>query len=453
MKHSTAILSIISVMCLLTAGCGLALSTDDSDAANSTTNITVAQGQAWTYTFTTNLANPTYSISGSATAWVTLSGNTVSGTVPSTSSANTTLVITAATTKPTQTATQTINFTITDGISFRLGENVNGVLNLNTGNLAISGTGAMYSWLDTDDSPILPYHTNIRTIDIGENVTTIGANFGNDGLGGEGAILSNLQSVTGGEGLTSIGANAFAYCGYNNGNGMTVEWSAFESLTTIQDAAFEEAYLSTIILPNTVQTLANDVFKNVNWTYLMIGNGLQNITVTSFGNVAFTQFDNTAINIYAIGGNLYHRENSTSGKSMLEHTAKNGYNETITYLVAGKTMPNSAQDNLNIEISVDATALPTAIVDFLEATLTSSCTLSTAIGSGVITIGTNWTEEDGVYTAGASFTSGTAPSTAGTISSNANIGMTYTNGASVTLNWTASFTAITVDELVFTSSP
>ncbi len=454
MKHSTTIVSIISIVCLLTAGCGFVLNTDNSDAADSTANITVAQGQTWTYTFTTNLANPTYSISGSATAWVTLSGNTVSGTVPSTSSTNTTLVITATTTQPTQTARQTINFTITDGISFRLGENVNGVLNLSTGNLAISGTGAMYSWLDSDDSPILPQRANIRTIDIGENVTTIGANFGNDGLGGEGAVLSNLQAITGGEGLTSIGANAFAYCGYNNGNGMTVEWNAFESLTVLQDSAFEEAYIDLIILPDTVQTLANNVFKNVNWTYLMIGNGLTSITTSAFNNISFTLSDGTAIpNNTGIKSNLYHRENTTTAKSMLNYVATNNYNEAITYLVVNKTIPNSPQDNLNIDVNIDATDLPLAVVNFFDATLTTNCTLTTAVGSGVITQNVVWSEEDGLYSAGASFTSGTAPSTAGSISTRAIIGMTFTDGTSMTIAWSVPFTAITVDELVFTSSP
>lgn len=70
-------------------------------------------GETWTYTPSTNMAS-VVSISGTATAWVSLTGGTVSGTAPTNTSVGQTydLTITANSTQPSQTITQTVTFTV-----------------------------------------------------------------------------------------------------------------------------------------------------------------------------------------------------------------------------------------------------------------------------------------------------------------------------------------------------
>ena len=70
-------------------------------------------GETWTYTPSTNISS-VVSISGTATAWVSLTGGTVSGTAPTNTSVGQTydLTITANSTQPSQTATQTVTFTV-----------------------------------------------------------------------------------------------------------------------------------------------------------------------------------------------------------------------------------------------------------------------------------------------------------------------------------------------------
>lgn len=70
-------------------------------------------GETWTYTPATNISS-VVSISGTATAWVSLTGGTVSGTAPTNTSVGQTydLTITANMSEPNQTATQTVTFTV-----------------------------------------------------------------------------------------------------------------------------------------------------------------------------------------------------------------------------------------------------------------------------------------------------------------------------------------------------
>ena len=70
-------------------------------------------GQTWTYTPTTSIPSATFSISGTATSWLSLTGGTITGTAPNVDEITYYhLVITAQTTNPTQTETQSMDFAV-----------------------------------------------------------------------------------------------------------------------------------------------------------------------------------------------------------------------------------------------------------------------------------------------------------------------------------------------------
>lgn len=75
--------------------------------------IPIYVGQTWTYTPSTSILSATFTISGTATDWLSLSGNTISGTAPTVSQVTYyDLTITATTVNPIQTETQSMNFAV-----------------------------------------------------------------------------------------------------------------------------------------------------------------------------------------------------------------------------------------------------------------------------------------------------------------------------------------------------
>ena len=70
-------------------------------------------GQTWSYTPSTTIPNATFTISGTATDWLTLSNGTISGVAPTVNSISYyDLDIVATSTNPSQTTTQSIGFTV-----------------------------------------------------------------------------------------------------------------------------------------------------------------------------------------------------------------------------------------------------------------------------------------------------------------------------------------------------
>lgn len=71
-------------------------------------------GETWSYTPTLNLDNPTYTLTGKASAWVSESSGTISGTAPNVLAVGTQydLTIIAVSSNPVQTITQTVSFTV-----------------------------------------------------------------------------------------------------------------------------------------------------------------------------------------------------------------------------------------------------------------------------------------------------------------------------------------------------
>ena len=202
--------------------------------------------------------------------------------------------------------------------SGKCGENLIWSLDTATGELVISGTGAMYDWSDDDISPWYYRGEYIKSVTINEGVTTIGAyafyNRDNitsvsipdtvtsisdksfsycDGLTsivipdsvekiGKSVFASciNLVTVKIGNGVTSIGSGAFLYC--NALKNITIP----DSVTTIRNSVFSLCgALTSIAIPDSVTTIDTQTFYSCkNLARISIGSGITAIRSEAFYN-------------------------------------------------------------------------------------------------------------------------------------------------------------------------
>ena len=142
--------------------------------------------------------------------------------------------------------------------------------NLTDGVLTISGTGKMTDFSYPDYGPWYSSRSSIKTVNIGDGVTSIGDDaFYN---------CSALTSVTIGNSVTSIGNYAFYEC--RSLTSVTIP----NSVTSIGDGAFYNcSSLTSVTIPNSVTTIGEYAFSSCS--------GLTSITipnsVTSIGDGAF----------------------------------------------------------------------------------------------------------------------------------------------------------------------
>ncbi|MBR3997253.1 MAG: leucine-rich repeat protein, partial [Clostridia bacterium] len=117
------------------------------------------------------------------------------------------------------------------------------------GKLVISGTGDMYNWEWGDQRPWENYESNIKSVVISENVTSIGNR----------AFYScdNLASVTFSEGLVVIGGSAFGFSGIT-------ELTFPDSLTTIGSEAFYYTDLTSLNITKGITSIASNAFQSCN---------------------------------------------------------------------------------------------------------------------------------------------------------------------------------------------
>ncbi len=137
--------------------------------------------------------------------------------------------------------------------SGKCGENVNCSLDTATGELNITGTGAMYYYNeDASDLPWYSYRSSITKVNISNGVTSIG-----DWAFSE---CTSLASVTIPNSVTSIGVRAFSDC--TSLTSVTIP----NSVTSIGHLAFSECTsLTSITIPNSVTSIGECAFNNTEY--------------------------------------------------------------------------------------------------------------------------------------------------------------------------------------------
>ena len=136
--------------------------------------------------------------------------------------------------------------------------------------LTISGTGDMYDWSNFTDVPWYSYRSSIKSVTIGNSVTSIGDRAF--------YYCESFTSITIPDSVTSIGVAAFSGC--DNLTSVTIG----NSVTSIGNDAFSSCTsLASIIIPDSVTSIGIDAFEECyGLTSVTIGNG-----VTSIGSYAF----------------------------------------------------------------------------------------------------------------------------------------------------------------------
>jgi len=177
------------------------------------------------------------------------------------------------------------------------GENLTWTMDSKTGTLTISGTGAMDDFEPTYNTPWQVYSEEIKTIVVGEGVTSIGDYaFEN---------LASMTSLSLPDTLLRIGIYSFAHCSDLAAldlpeNLMTIGDSAFTtcssleclvlpaSLTSIGYNAFDNCFgLKSVTLPDGLTSIAQSMFSNcTGLTGITIPESVTNIGSSAFFNCA-----------------------------------------------------------------------------------------------------------------------------------------------------------------------
>ena len=151
------------------------------------------------------------------------------------------------------------------------GTNLTYTLDTSTGNLTISGTGAMTNWNYGVDVPWYDNRSSIRTVVIANGVTRIGKYaFSN---------CSSLTSITIPDGVASIGSSAFSGC--SSLTSITIP----DSVRSIGEYAFYYcSSLTSVTIPDSVTSIGGDAFSYCrSLVSVTIPDG-----VTSIGDGAFS---------------------------------------------------------------------------------------------------------------------------------------------------------------------
>ncbi|MBR2978023.1 MAG: leucine-rich repeat protein [Oscillospiraceae bacterium] len=170
---------------------------------------------------------------------------------------------------PIETAAEPVAAELQATYSGTCGDDLTWNLDTATGVLAISGTGAMTNWSSSSNVPWYSYRSKIKTVTIGNGVTSIG----NDAFYG----CSSLTSVTIPDSVTSIGSYAFSGC--SSLTGITIP----DGVTSIGGFAFYGcSSLTSITIPDSVTSLGSQVFDSCDsLKSITIGSGVANISAFS----------------------------------------------------------------------------------------------------------------------------------------------------------------------------
>lgn len=153
------------------------------------------------------------------------------------------------------------------------GENLTWALDTDSGELNITGTGAMDDW-EQGEAPWYSYRSNIKTINIESGVTSIGHFAFHD--------CKNLTNITIPNNITTIGDYAFTSC--SNITDITMP----DSIVSIGEGAFLSCYnLASITLSDSITVIPAYTFDScMKLASIIIPEG-----VTSIGECAFNTCD------------------------------------------------------------------------------------------------------------------------------------------------------------------
>ncbi|MCQ2435750.1 MAG: leucine-rich repeat domain-containing protein [Clostridia bacterium] len=152
------------------------------------------------------------------------------------------------------------------------------------GKLTISGTGAMIDWSSPDRVPWYSHRDDIRSVEIGGNITTIGANAF--------AGCRQLTSVTIPDGVTVIGERGFMNCGITT---ITMP----NSVTDIGAEAFRDcSHLTSVTVQDNVESIGDMAFCSSSLTGIIVSGS--NRYFCSVDGVLFSR-DKTELICYPAG--------------------------------------------------------------------------------------------------------------------------------------------------------
>ena len=164
------------------------------------------------------------------------------------------------------------------------GDNLTYSYDSSTGTLTITGSGAMKDWSYYTQVPWYSYRREIKTVNLPNEVTSIGD------YAFEGCL--SLTSVIIPNSVTSIGDRAF--CGCSGFTSVTIP----ESVTSIGDFAFRYcSRLSSVTIPNSVTSIGNSAFTDCD--------GLTSVNITDIAVWCGISFGNAGSNPLSSAHNLY----------------------------------------------------------------------------------------------------------------------------------------------------
>lgn len=234
------------------------------------------------------------------------------------------------------------------------GSSVTYTLNTDTGVLAITGTGEMANYSSDGEfaSPWYSYRDSIKTVTIGNGVTTIGicafnkcasltsieisstvTSIGNYAF----SQCTSLGSITIPGSITTIGGNAFDYCTSLE----TVTIGESSGLISIGNSAFYQCTeLTSIEIPDSVTSIGSATFAFCSKLQeVTIGNSVTSIGGSAFYGLTFYDSDGTT-ELQQTVENLKGYTFTGSGDGKLKRSGS----PTITYTITFVTEGTSCED-------------------------------------------------------------------------------------------------------------